>query len=112
LRALRRVFGPKEEDVAGEWRRLHNEELHGLYASPNIIRVIKSRKIRWTGRVTRIGGMRNAYSIFFRKTEGKRLFERPRRRWEDSIKIDLREMGGKVWTGYVWLRVGTSSGLV
>jgi hypothetical protein len=77
---LRRIFGPKREKVAGDWRRLHNEELHNLYATPNVIRVIKSRWIRRAGRVARMGGMRNAYKILVGKLEGKRPLGTPRRR--------------------------------
>jgi hypothetical protein len=84
-RVLRRIFGPKREKVAGSWRRLHNEELHNLYASPNITRVIKSRKMRWVGHVTCMGEMRNAYIILVRKPEGKRS----RHRGEDNIRIYL-----------------------
>jgi hypothetical protein len=91
-RVLRRIFGPKREEVAGGWRRLHNEELHNLYASPNIIRVIKSRKMRWVGRVIRMGNMRNAYRILGGKFEGKRPLGRSTRRVEDNIRVDLREM--------------------
>jgi hypothetical protein len=74
-RALNRLFRPKKEEVAGSWRRLHSEELHNLYASPNIIRVIKSRRMRWAGHVARMGEMRNAYDILVGKFEGKRLLE-------------------------------------
>jgi hypothetical protein len=75
------------------WRRLHNEELHNLYSSPNIIRMIKSRRMRWAGHVTPMGETRNAYRILVGKPEGKRPLGRPRRRWVDNIKIDLREIG-------------------
>jgi hypothetical protein len=90
-RVLRRNFGSKREEVAGGWRRLHNEELRNLYASPNI-RVIKSRSMRWEGNVVWLGEMRNAYQILVRKPEGKRPLGRPVRRWEGTI-MDLREMG-------------------
>jgi hypothetical protein len=79
-RVLKRIFGPKRDDVTGDWRKLHNEELHNLYASPNIIRMIKSRRMRWAGHVARMVG----------KPERKRPLGRPRRRWMDSIKIGLR----------------------
>jgi len=82
---LRRTLGPKREEVAGSWRRLHNEKLYNLYASSNIIRVIKSGRIRWTGHVARMGEMRNVYNIFVGKPEGKRPLGRPRRKWEDNI---------------------------
>jgi hypothetical protein len=75
------------------WKKLHNEELHNLYSSPNIIRMIKSRKMRWAGHVARMGAKRNPYSLLVGKPEGKRPLGRPRRRWMDNIKIDVREMG-------------------
>jgi hypothetical protein len=84
-RALRRIFGPKRDEVTGGWRKLHNEELHNLYSSPNIITIIKSRK-RWTGHVARLGAKRNTYRILVGKPEGKRPLGRPRRRWVDNIK--------------------------
>jgi hypothetical protein len=80
-RVLRRIFGHKREEVAGGWRRLHNEELLNLYTSPNIVRVIKLRRVRWEGHVARMGKMRNAYNILVVKPEGKRPLGRPRRRW-------------------------------
>jgi hypothetical protein len=91
-RVLRRIFGPKwEED--GSWRKLHNDELYGLYSSPNIVRVIKSRRMRWTGHVARMGEGRGVYRVLVGRPEGKRPLGRPRRRWEDNIKMDLREIG-------------------
>jgi transcription termination factor 2 len=81
-------------------KKLHNEELHNLYSSPNIIRMIKSRRMRWAGHVARMGETRNAYRIFVGKPEGKRPLGRPRRRWVDNIKIDLREIG---WDGVNWI---------
>jgi hypothetical protein len=89
-RVLRRIFGPKRDEVTGEWRKLQNEELHILYSSPNIIRQIKSRKIRWAGHVARMGEERNVYRALMGKPEGKRPLGRPRRRWEDVIRMDLR----------------------
>jgi hypothetical protein len=88
---LRRIFGPKRDEVRGDRRKLHNEEFHNLYSSPNIFRIIKSRRIRWAGHVTRMGDNRNAYRTLVGKPEGKRSGGRPRRRWVDSIKIDFRE---------------------
>jgi hypothetical protein len=112
-RLLRRIFGPKRDDVMGDWRKLHNEELHNLYSSPNIIRMIKSRRMRWAGHVARMGMTRNAYRILVEKPEGKRSLGRPRRRWVDNIKMDLRETGWDgIWTGSNWLRIGTSGGLL
>jgi hypothetical protein len=89
---LRRIFGSKRVEVAGCWRRLHNEELHNLYASKIIIRVIKSRRMSWTGHVARIVEI-NAYSISVAYPEGRRPFGRPRHRWEDNIRMDLMERG-------------------
>jgi hypothetical protein len=88
-----RIFQFKRDEVTGEWRRLHNKELYALYSSPNIIRVIKSRKLRWTGHVARVGERRGAYRALVGKPEGMRPLGRPRRRWEDNIKMDLREVG-------------------
>jgi len=90
---LRRIFGPSSDEVTGEWRRLHNEELNDLYCSPNIVRVIKSRRMRWTGRVARMGEERGAYRVLVGKPEGKRPMGRPRRRWVDNIRMDLQEVG-------------------
>jgi len=92
-RVLRRTFGPKRDEVTGEWRRLHNEELNDLYCSPNIVRVIKSRRMRWAGHVARMGEGRGVYRVLVRKPEGKRPLGRPRRRWVDNIKMDLQEVG-------------------
>jgi hypothetical protein len=91
-RVLRRIFGPKRDEVTGEWRKLHNEELHNLY-SPDIIRQVKSRRMRWAGHVARMGEERNVYKVLVGKPEGKRPLGRPRRRWEDGIRMDLREIG-------------------
>jgi hypothetical protein len=92
-RVLRRIYGPKSDEVIGGWRKLHNEELHNLYCSPSIIRITKLRRMRWVGHVARMGEKRNAYKILVGKPEGKRPLGRPRRRWEDNIRIDLREIG-------------------
>jgi hypothetical protein len=92
-RVLRRIFGPKRDEVTGECVKLHNGELHNLYLSPDIIRQIKSRRMRWAGHVARMGEGRNVYRVLVGKPEGKRPLERPRRRWEDGIKMDLREIG-------------------
>jgi hypothetical protein len=94
------IFGPKRDEVIGGGRKLHNEELHNLYSSPSIIRKIKSRRMRWAGHVARMGEKRNAYRILVGKPEGKRPLRRPRRRWEDNIKMDLREIG---WGGMDWI---------
>jgi hypothetical protein len=92
-RVLRRIFGPKRDEVTGGWRKLHNEELHILYSSPSIVRVIKARGMRWAWHVARMGEARGAYNILVRMPEGRRPLGRPRRRWEDNIKMDLREIG-------------------
>jgi len=122
-RVLSRIFGLKRDEVTGEWRKLHNEELNSLnaelnpichllallgahhilhvsrirvndlYCSPNIFRVVKQRRIRWAGHVACMGERRGVYRVLVGKPEGKRLFGRPRRRWEDNIKVDLREVG-------------------
>jgi len=89
---LRSIFGHKMDEVAGGWRRLHNEELHNLYISPNIIMVIKSRMMRWGRHVACMGEMRNAYNILVGKPEGKRPFGKLRHKWEDNIKMDIWEM--------------------
>jgi hypothetical protein len=91
-RMLRRIFGPRRDEVTGDWRKLHNEELHNLYSSPHIIRMIKSSRMRWTGHVTRMGQTMNVYRILVGKPEGKRPLRRQRRRWVDNIKMDLTEI--------------------
>jgi hypothetical protein len=110
-KVLRRIFGPKRDKVTGECRRLHNKELYALY-SLNIIRVVKSRRLRWAGHVARMGERRGAYRALVGKLEGRRPLGRPRRRWEDNIKVDLREVAWGAWTGSIWLRIGTGGGLL
>jgi hypothetical protein len=101
-RVLRRVFGPKRDVVTGEWRKLHNEELHNLYSSQDIIRQVKSRRMRWAGHVALMGEERKVYKVLVVKPEGKRPLGRPRRRWEDGIRMDLREISlGRV----DWIRL-------
>jgi hypothetical protein len=92
-RVLRRIFGPKRDGVTREWRRLHNEELNDLYTSPNIIRVIKSRRMRWAGYVAGMRDGRGTYRILVGRPEGRRSFRIPRCRWENNIKMDLQEVG-------------------
>ena len=94
LRVFRRVFGPKRDEVRGEWLKIHNEELRNLYSLPNIVRVVKSRRMRWAGHVPRMGEGRGVHRVLVGKPEGKRPLGRPRRRWEDNINMDLREVGG------------------
>ena len=91
---LRRLFGPKRDEVTGEWKKLHNEELSNLYSLPNFVRVVKSRRMKWTGHVARMGKGKGVYRVLVGKPEGKRPLERPRRRLEDNIKIDLQEVRG------------------
>src|SRR5215469_11267087 len=91
-RVLRRIFGPKRDEVTGEWRKLHNEKLKDLYSSPNIVRVVKSRRMRWAGHVTRMGEERGVHRVLVGKLEGKRPLVRPRCRREDNIKEDLQEV--------------------
>jgi hypothetical protein len=99
-RVLRRIFGPKTDEVTGGWRNLHNEELRDLYSSPSIIRIIKSRRMRWAGHVARMGEKRNAYRLLVGKPEGTRPLGRPRRRWVDNIGMDLGEVG---WSDVDWI---------
>jgi hypothetical protein len=99
---LRRIFSPKRDEVIGDWRKLHNEEPHNLYSSPNIIRMIKSRRLRWVGHVARMGAKRIAYNRLVGKPAGKSPLQRPRCRWVDNIKIDLREIG---WDCMDWINL-------
>jgi hypothetical protein len=99
-RVLRRIFGPKRDEVTGGWRKVHNEELHSLYSSPNIIRMIKSRRMRWAGHVARMGAKWNAYRILVRKPGGRRPLGRPKHRRVGNIKMDLREIG---WGCVDWI---------
>jgi hypothetical protein len=100
-RVLMKIFGPKREEDES-WRKVHNDELHSLYFSLNIVRVIKSRRMRWVGHVARIGKGKGVYRVFVGKPKSKRPLGRPGRRWEDNIKLDLREIGinGANW---IWL---------
>jgi hypothetical protein len=107
-RVLRRIFGPRRDGVTGQWRKLHNEELNDLYCSLNIFRVIKWRRMRWAGHVARMVQKRGLYRVLVGKPEGKSLLLRPRRRWKDSIRIDLRK-----WVvGYGLDRAGSEYGQV
>ena len=100
-RVLRRIFGLKRDEVTGEWRKLHNEELNDMHA-PNIDRVIKSRRMRWAGHVARMGERRDVYRVLVGKSEGKKPLGRTRRRWDDNIKMDLQEV---VCGGIDWIEV-------
>ena len=109
-RVLRKIFGPKRDGVTGEWRKLHNEELNDLYCSPNIVQVIKSRRMRWVGRVARMEEGRGVHKILVGKFEGKR-------NWGDQdvdvriiLRWILRKWEGVVGTGWSWLRIGRGGG--
>jgi hypothetical protein len=91
-RVLRRIFGPKKDEVTGEWRKLHNEQLHNLYSSLDIIRQVKSRRVRRAEHVARMGEERKVYKVLVGKPEGRRLLGRPRHRWEDGVRTELREI--------------------
>jgi len=93
-RVLRRVFGPKRDDVTGEWRKLYNGELSDLYSLPNIVQVVKSRRMSWAGHVARMEEGKVVHRVLVGKPEGRRPLGRPRRRWKDNIKMDLQEVGG------------------
>jgi hypothetical protein len=95
-----RIFGQKRDGVTGGWRKLHNEEMHNLYSSPSIIRIIKSRRLRWAGHVAQME-KRNVYRLLVGKPEGKRPLGRPRCRWIDNIKMNLLEIALSVadWIG-------------
>jgi hypothetical protein len=97
---VRRIFGPKRDEVTREWRKLHNEELRDLYSSPSINRFMKSRRMRWAGHVARIGEKRNAYRLLMGKPEGKKPLGRLRRRWVDNIRMDIGEVG---WGDVDWI---------
>jgi hypothetical protein len=101
-RVLRRIFWPKRDEVTGEWSKLYNEELYNLYSSPDIIRQIKSRQMRWAGHAERVGEETKLCKVLVGKPEGKRPLGRPRRRWEDGIRMDLREIG---WGSVDWIRL-------
>jgi hypothetical protein len=107
-RVLRRIFGPKMDEVKGEWRKLHNEELNDLYCLPNIVRVIKWRRMRWARHVARMGKHKVVSRVLVRKPEGNRPFGRPRRSWEDNIKMDLQEVECE---GMAWIELADGEDL-
>jgi hypothetical protein len=102
-----RIFGPKRDEVTEEWKKLHNEELHDLYSSPSIVRIIKARRMRWVWHVARMGEKRNAYRLLVGKPEGRRPLARPRCRWLDNIRMDLIEVG---WGDVDWIGVAQDKG--
>ena len=98
---LRRIFGARRDEVTDEWRRLHNEELNDLYCSPNLVRVIKWRRMRWAGHVACMGEGRGVYRVLVGKPEGRRPLGRPRCGWVDNIRMDLQEVG----CGYIYIYI-------
>jgi hypothetical protein len=104
-RLLRQIFGPKRDEVTGRWRKLRNKE-------PSIIRIIKSRRMKWAWQLAGLAKNRNEHTLLVRKPEGRRSLGRPRRRWVDNIKMDLGKIGWGGGTGLVWLRTGTSGELL
>jgi len=108
---LRRVFGPKRDEVTGEWRKLHNEELRDLYSLPSIVRVVKSKRMRWAGHVARMGERRGVHKVLMGKPEGKRPLGRPRLRWEKKLRWIFGKWEG-VENGCSWLRIGRWRALV
>jgi hypothetical protein len=107
-RVLRRISGPKRDEIIGGWTKLRNEECYNLYSSPNIIRMTKSRRMSWAGHVACMGEKRNAYIVLVGKPEGQRPLGRPRHRWEDSIEMDCREIG---WAGVDWIHLAQDKDL-
>jgi hypothetical protein len=108
-----RIFGPKREDDRW-WTKLHNDEVHSLYSLPNIVRVIKSRRVQWVGHVACMGKGRGVYRVLVGRPKGKRPLGRPRHMWEDNIKMDLKEkvIDGVNWIHFIWLRIGSSGGIL
>jgi hypothetical protein len=108
---LRRIFGPKRQGVTGEWRRLHNEELNDMYSSPNIIRMIKSRRMRWAGHVARMGEGRGAYRVLDWRPSGRDHSEDPSLDGRIILKYIFKKWDEVAWTGLIWLRIDTGGGL-
>jgi len=108
-KVLRKIFGSKRDEVTVKWRRLHNEELCDLYCWRNFIQVTKSRRIRWAGKVACMGESRGVYRVSEERPDKNRPLGRPRHRREDNIKINIEKMGWGMWTGLIWLRIGTGS---
>ena len=109
-RVLRRIFGPKRDEVTWEWRKLHNEEINDLYCSPNIVRVIKSRRMRWAGHVARMGERGGACRILVGKPEGNIHLEDPGVDGRILLRWIFWKWDVGVWTGLIWLRIGTGDG--
>ena len=105
---LRRIFRPRRDEVTGEWRRLHNEELNDLYSSPNIVRVIKSGRMRWAGHVARMGEGRGVYRVLLGKPEGRRPLGRPRRRWVDNIRVDVNKKSNRCNSMQIFIHCKTT----
>jgi hypothetical protein len=99
-RVLRRMFGPERDELTGGWRKLHNEDLHNLYSSPSIIRMIMSKRMKWTGQIARMEKKRNAYRLLVGKPYGKRRLGKPRYKYVDNIKMDI---GRILWGGMDWI---------
>jgi hypothetical protein len=110
VRCLWRIFGLKGEEVAGGCRRMHNEELRNLYASPNVVRVIKSRRMRLALHIAQMGELRNAYCVSVGRPEGKRPLRRRRSDCRIILEWILGKYDGRLWAGFIWLRIGTSGG--
>jgi hypothetical protein len=106
-KVFRRIFEPKRDEVTGERRKLHSEEFHKLYSCPNITRQIKSRRMRWTGHVARMGEERKVHKVLVGNPEGKRLLGKPKSRWEDGIKMDLKQTG---WESVEWIHLAQDRG--
>ena len=111
-RVLRRLFGPTRDEITGQLRKLHTDELNALHSSTNIICGIKSRRMRGARHVARMGDRRGAYRVSTGKREGEGTLGRSRRRSEDNIKLDLQEVGRGAWTGLIWLRIRIGGGLL
>jgi len=107
---LRRIFGPRRNEVTGKWRNLHNEELNDLNSSPNIVQVIKSRRMRWVGHVARMDGERGLYRLLVGKLDGRKPLGRPSHRMVDNIRMHLRRWDVGIWTGLGWPRIETGDG--
>jgi hypothetical protein len=105
-----RIFGPKKDEVTGEWKRLHNGELYDLCSSPSIIKVIKSRRIRWAGHVARMENRIGACMVSVERPERRSALEKPRCKCEDDIKMDPQEVGWEAWTALIWLRMEKGGG--